>query len=967
MGIDKEIRLFKVANELSVGVNTIVDFLKKKGFDVSGNPNTKITPRQYELLQREYASDQMAKKLSEKEAEKEKERKKAINAENKANKSSNTNQVPADKKEVKVLDQNQKSNNNRQQNQQKQKQRSQEPTLPKVLGKIDLNALNTKTRPDKKQPGQDRNKQQQQQQQQQRNDGSQQPKPVVQNQQPAAQPAAPTTTPQTPKPAENSEPEVFRPGSVTLTGPRIIGKIELTDESKKSGKKKRRRRRIDKERVDINDTTAQQSGRRERRDGPQKNRNGVNGGGNNNGNAGGNNNAAGNNGNANNKDNNNSSSSRRSQERRRNRDKHQPQSQDVIVEDANRNVKETLAQLLKGKGKNKAALRRHDKRVEDRHRLEEERELEELEKKTLQVTEFVSANELASLMDVPVSKIISTCFDLGTVIAINQRLDADIISLVAEEYGFDVEFIGDDNEEGKKKEVVEDNPEDLQPRAPIVVVMGHVDHGKTKLLDYIRNTNVISGEAGGITQAIGAYNVTLPDGNHITFLDTPGHQAFTAMRARGAKITDIAVIVVAADSTVMPQTEEAIAHAQAAGVPIVFAITKVDLPTANVEKIKEELAKRNFLVEDWGGKYGSVEISAMTGYNVDKLLERIQLEAEMLELRANFNCKAEGTVVESTLDKGRGYMATVLVERGTLKIGDVLWAGAHSGKVKAMFNERGKNIYEVKPAEPASVLGLDGPPVAGDRFEVMDDERSARERALRRAQLEREIGVRTKKHLTLEEIGRRIKLGNFHELNIIIKGDVQGSVEAVQDSLEKLSTEEIQVNIIGKGVGQISENDIMLASASNAIIIGFDVRPSASAKKLADKEQIDIKLYSIIYDAIDAVKHAMEGLLAPKTKEEEFGVAEVKSVFRIAKVGNIAGCLVTSGKVLRTNSCRVVRDGVVIHKGKVAALKHYKDDVKEVAMGMECGVDLEKFHEYQVGDILEAYEEKEVARTLDEE
>jgi translation initiation factor IF-2 len=533
--------------------------------------------------------------------------------------------------------------------------------------------------------------------------------------------------------------------------------------------------------------------------------------------------------------------------------------------------------------------------------------------------------------------------------------------LVADYFGFQVQLISDEKDDDSAADE-EDDPADLVPRAPIVVVMGHVDHGKTKLLDHIRKTNVISGEAGGITQAIGAYNVTLPDGKRITFLDTPGHQAFTAMRARGAKVTDIAVIVVAADSTVMPQTEEAIAHAQAAGVPIVFAITKIDLPTANVEKIKEELAKRNFLVEDWGGKYGCVEISAVTGQNVDALLERILLEAEMLELKANFNCKAKGTIVESTLDKGRGYMATVLVQRGTLKVGDVIWAGSHSGKVKAMFNERGKKIEEVHPAEPASVLGLDGSPIAGDRFEVMADERSAREKAAQHEQLAREISFRTKKHLTLDEIARRIKLGNFKELNIIIKADVQGSVEALQDSLEKLSTEQISVNVLWKSVGQITEGDVMLASASNAIIIGFEVRPSASAKRLAEKEQIQIKTYSIIYDAINDVQDAMKGMLAPETKEEVIGTAEVKSVFRISKVGNIAGCLVTEGKVLRSNKVRVIREGVVLFTGKIAALKHYKDDAKEINMGMECGLSIENYNDFKEGDILEAFEEKVVER-----
>ncbi|MBO4771760.1 MAG: translation initiation factor IF-2, partial [Bacteroidales bacterium] len=869
-----------------------------------------------------------------------------ISAENKANKAANSNQVSSsDQKEVKASDQNQRQNNNQKpQNQQrndKHRQKYQEPAIPKVIGKIDLSAINTKTRPDKKNSGQDRNRQQQ-------------------PQQPKAEQAAPQNIQQTPAPQAPAKPvesiadvdnntvqtgstEIFRPGAIQLSGPRILGKIDLEESKKK--KKRNRRKRIDKERVDINEAAAQQGEKKEGSRKGEKNK------GDKNGNKGGDK-RGGDRGER-------GKSQEKSQEKSSKRNKRQQNVQEISEEDVNKQVRETLAKFQKQK--KKAALRRHDERVEDKKRQLEEQKREELEQKTLKVTEFVTANELASLMDVPVSQIISVCFDLGTIISINQRLDADIITLVAGEFGFEVEFIGKDKDDDKDAHE-EDKPEDLQHRAPIVVVMGHVDHGKTKLLDYVRKTNVISGEAGGITQAIGAYNVTLPDGNHITFLDTPGHQAFTAMRARGAKITDIAVIVVAADSTVMPQTEEAISHAQAAGVPIVFAITKIDLLTANVDKIKEELANRNFLVEDWGGQYGCVEISAVTGQNVDKLLERILLEAEMLDLKANFNCQAEGTVVESTLDKGRGYMATVIVERGTLKVGDIIWAGSHSGKVKAIFNERGKNIKEVRPAEPASVLGLDGSPIAGDRFEVMKDERTARDKALQHEQLSREIGFRTKKHLTLDEIARRIKLGNFQELNIVLKADVQGSVEALQDSLEKLSTEEIQINILSKGVGQISEGDVLFASASDALIIGFDVRPSSNAKKLAEKEQIQIKTYSIIYDAINDIQDAMKGMLAPETKEEVCGMAEVRSVFRIAKVGNIAGCLVVEGKVLRTNQVRVIRDGVVVHSGKIAALKHYKDDAKEINMGMECGICIESYSDFQVGDTLEAYEEKVVER-----
>ena len=941
MSIEKETRLNKVAKELSVGVSTIVDFLKKKGFEVDNSPNAKITPKQYELLQREYASDQMAKKQSEKEAEIEKERRRTINAENKASKAANTNQVSnSDKKETKVSDPNQRQNNNQKpQNQQrsdKHRPKYQEPTVPKVIGKIDLSALNTKTRPDKKSSAQQQDRNRQQQQQQQQNKGGVQQQATTQTQTPDTTPAAsaPQTAPASnaaPETPQTASPEIFRPGTIQLSGPKVLGKIDLEDSRKK---KKKKRRRIDKERVDINDSAVQQGDKKDKKDGGRKgDKKGDRGG--------------------------KSQDKDKEKDKSSKRNKRQQAIQEISQEDINRQIKEVNSKLQKGK--NKAALRRHEERKEEQKRLLEEQQREEKEKKILQVPEFVSASELASLMDVQVNQIISVCFDLGTIISVNQRLDADVISLVADYFGFQVQLISEEKDDDSAADE-EDDPADLVPRAPIVVVMGHVDHGKTKLLDHIRKTNVISGEAGGITQAIGAYNVTLPDGKRITFLDTPGHQAFTAMRARGAKVTDIAVIVVAADSTVMPQTEEAIAHAQAAGVPIVFAITKIDLPTANVEKIKEELAKRNFLVEDWGGKYGCVEISAVTGQNVDALLERILLEAEMLELKANFNCKAKGTIVESTLDKGRGYMATVLVQRGTLKVGDVIWAGSHSGKVKAMFNERGKKIEEVHPAEPASVLGLDGSPIAGDRFEVMADERSAREKAAQHEQLAREISFRTKKHLTLDEIARRIKLGNFKELNIIIKADVQGSVEALQDSLEKLSTEQINVNVLWKSVGQITEGDVMLASASNAIIIGFEVRPSASAKRLAEKEQIQIKTYSIIYDAINDVQDAMKGMLAPETKEEVIGTAEVKSVFRISKVGNIAGCLVTEGKVLRSNKVRVIREGVVLFTGKIAALKHYKDDAKEINMGMECGLSIENYNDFKEGDILEAFEEKVVER-----
>lgn len=978
MGDNRETRLNKAAKEFNVGVSTIVDFLNKKGCKLpSSDPNQRIDAKMYDLLVREYSSDKMAKKQSEKQAEIEKERTKAISAENKANakKTNNTNQAPVENKEVKVLgkedlDQNKNKSNNKPQNQQKGQDRKKspsEPSIPKVIGKIDLSSINTKTRPDKKSE-KDKNA----------GKGNNQPKREQQPAKPQTEvqltPAAKTTAPEVqtsveaPKAdsqtvqnvqpaAKSQEPEVFRPGTVTLTGPTILGKIELSDESKKSGKnRKKKRKRIDKERVDINSSEVsgkgsdkKGNGRKDKdrdKDKERKDKENASSGkkGGDRGNGG---------SPAKEKD--------RDKNKRKDKDK-RPQPQEVSDEDVAKQVKDTLARLTGGKQKSKTSKHRRDKREDYQNKKAEMEALQEQEKKVLKVTEFITANELATLMNVQVNQIIATCFDLGTMVSINQRLDAEIISLVAPEFGFDVQFITAEEEE--KAEEVADNEEDLEPRAPIVTVMGHVDHGKTSLLDYIRKSNVIAGEAGGITQHIGAYNVSLPDGKRITFLDTPGHEAFTAMRARGAKITDIAVIVIAADDSIMPQTEEAISHAQAAGVPIIFAINKIDKPGADPEKIKAALAERNLLVEEWGGKYGSVDIAAKKGLNVDLLLERILLEAEMLDLKANYKKPAVGTVIESSLDKGRGYTSTVLVEGGTLRVGDVIWAGAHSGKIKAMFNERNHKIKEMKPGEPCLILGLDGAPEAGDKFKVMPDERTAREKALQRQQIEREMGVRTKKHLTLEEIGRRIAIGSFQELNIIIKGDVQGSIEALQDSLENLSTEEIQVKVISKAVGAISESDVLLASASNAVIIGFQVRPSASAKKLAEKEQIDIKTYSIIYDAIDDIKDAMEGMLGSETKEEFCGTAEIKAVYRIAKLGNIAGCFVTEGKILRTNKVRVIRDGIVVFTGALGSLKHFKDDVKEVNAGMECGLSIDKYNDIQEGDIVEAFEEKEVKKKL---
>ena len=715
----------------------------------------------------------------------------------------------------------------------------------------------------------------------------------------------------------------------------IIKEIRKTDDKSKEGDdeagKKKKRNRIGKERVDINAPGNQAAPRKEGKDGhPGK--------GNNQGKPG-------------------------KEQGKPNKDRFKKPAPKVEVsdEDVAKQVKETLARLT-NKTKNKAAKYRKEKRDNVRDRMMEQEEMEQEESKILNLTEFVTANELANMMDIPVTQVIGTCMSIGMMVSINQRLDAETINLVAEEFGYQTEYVSAEVSQAITEEV--DAEEDLQPRAPIVTVMGHVDHGKTSLLDYIRKANVIAGEAGGITQHIGAYNVKLEDGRHITFLDTPGHEAFTAMRARGAKVTDIVIIIVAADDNVMPQTKEAINHAMAAGVPIVFAINKIDKPAANPDKIKEELAAMNFLVEEWGGKYQSQDISAKKGLGVEELLEKVLLEAEMLELKANPDRKATGSIIESSLDKGRGYVATVLVSNGTLRIGDIVLAGTSYGKVKAMFNERNQRIKEAGPAEPVLILGLNGAPAAGDTFHVFDTDQEAREVANKREQLQREQGLRTQKMLTLDEVGRRLALGDFHELNVIVKGDVDGSVEALSDSLIKLSTEQIQVNVIHKGVGQISESDVTLAAASDAIIVGFQVRPSASAGKLAENEGVDIRKYSVIYDAIEEVKAAMEGMLAPTMKEQVTATIEVREVFNISKVGMVAGAMVKTGKVKRSDRARLIRDGIVVFTGNINALKRFKDDVKEVGTNFECGISLAGCNDLKVGDVIETFEEIAVKQTL---
>ena len=764
--------------------------------------------------------------------------------------------------------------------------------------------------------------------------------PAVETPRPAA--GQPVSAPAAEKPAapqpEAPKDNIFRPTVATLTGPQVLGTMDVSG-FVPGGKHKRKR--LQKEKVDV--SKAQKSG--SQGGGKQGGQGGQNRPGQGGQNRPGQNNQP------------------KPGEGRRNKNKNNAPKPvvrpEVSDEEVSKQIKDTLARLTAKGAKTKASKYRKEKREAVHERMHEEIEREEQERSVLKVTEFVTVSELATMMNVPATEVIMACMNLGLMVSINQRLDAEALVVVAEEFGFKVEFVSVEIQEAIADEG--DKEEDLVPRPPIVTVMGHVDHGKTSLLDNIRKTNVIEGEAGGITQHIGAYSVEL-NGQKITFLDTPGHEAFTAMRARGAKITDVAIIIVAADDNVMPQTIEAINHAQAAGVPMVFAINKIDKPNANPDHIKEQLAQMNYLVESWGGKYQDQEISAKKGINLDKLLEKVLLEAELLDLKANPNKKAVGTVIESTLDKGRGYVATVLVQNGTLHIGDVVLSGTYTGRVKAMFNENGKKVTEAGPSTPVQVLGLNGAPQAGDTFNVMDDDRSAREIANKREQLQRMQGIMTQKHVTLDEIGRRIAIGSFKELNIIVKGDVDGSIEAMSGSLIKLSKESVQVNVIHAAVGQISESDVLLAAASNAIIVGFQVRPSAAARKLAEKEEIEIRLYSIIYDAINDIKDAIEGMLEPVMKEEIVASVEVMEIFKISKVGTVAGCIVREGRLTRTTPIRVIRDGIVIYTGKLGSLKRFKDDVKEVTMGQDCGLNIESFNDVRVGDIVEGYEQVEVKR-----
>ena len=924
------IRLSKVTKECNVGLQTVVEFLQKKGFgDVEASPNSKISEEQYELLLKEFSPDKGLRTQAEKLSQQRQENKESKKASSRSAKQQKKPEMI--KVEVKKVD------------------------GPKVLGHIDLDAA----KKPKEKPAQETAKQE-----------AVAATPETVKEQTVQKPetaTAETTAPKAEKPAIGTEVDgVFRLNPAPQAGPGLTvkGHIDLSALNQSTRPKKKSKEEKRREREEKNRPNGQQGqGDRKKRTRIGKERVDVNAVANqiqnNNGNGGGqkkNNNANNNHANANN-------NGGKNKQRQKNQPKQAPVQAEVSDEEVAKQVRETLARLTNKNNKmGKGAKYRREKRDAIRAGIEEEIQAEAAESKILKLTEFVTANELATMMNVPVTQVIATCMSIGIMVSINQRMDAETINIVAEEFGFQTEYVS--TEVSEAVNVVEDDEEDLLPRAPIVTVMGHVDHGKTSLLDYIRQTNVIAGEAGGITQHIGAYNVELQDGRHVTFLDTPGHEAFTAMRARGAQVTDIAIIIIAADDSIMPQTKEAINHAVAANVPIVFAINKVDKPTANPEKIKEGLAQMNFLVEDWGGKYQSQDISAKKGIGVEELLEKVLLEAEMLDLKANPNRKAMGTIIESSLDKGRGYVATVLVSNGTLRVGDVMLAGTHYGRVKAMLDERGRRVKEIGPAQAATILGLNGAPQAGDAFHIMDSDQEAREIASKREHLAREQGLRTLKRVDLNEIGRRIALGDFKELNLIVKGDVDGSIEALSDSLIKLSTEKIQVNVIQKAVGQISENDVNLAAASDAIIVAFQVRPSAAARRLAEQEGVDIRTYSVIYDALEEVKDAMEGMLSPEIKEEVTAQVEVRQVYHISKVGTVAGAYVIDGKVHRSDKARVVRDGIVVFTGEINALKRFKDDVKEVSTNFECGLSLVNYNDLREGDIIETFAEIEIKAKL---
>lgn len=901
MTSERKIRLSQVCREFNVGLTTIVEFLAKRGVEIESAPSTLVTPDVYSMLEKEYGGGRVndgRQSIRER-----------INTKQESVTLEKKREAEEERKEVFV----------------KSSTISEEKIVgPKVVGKIDLNPKPQPKPVEKPQPKEEVKVEQPK---------KSEPKVVAQTEKPQPKPQSDIQAKTYDERMAEREDNVFRANDDNnrLSGPTVLGKLDLSSINTETGygRKREKRKRITKDKVDVSRPQPTQ----------QKPANGGSSQGNQH----------------------NAAPGKKDKKAKKVQQQPKPVVRpEVSDEEVQRQVKDTLARLTAKGAKTKGAKYRKEKREEAAMRMNEALEREQAESKILKVTEFVTVSDLATMMNVPVTGVITACMNLGLMVSINQRLDAEALVVVAEEFGFKVEFVSAEVQETIGDEEV-DAPEDLLPRPPIVTVMGHVDHGKTSLLDNIRKTNVTEGEAGGITQHIGAYSVEL-NGQKIAFLDTPGHEAFTAMRARGAKMTDVAIIIIAADDDVMPQTKEAIHHAQAAGVPMVFAINKIDKPGANPEHIKEQLAQMNLLVEEWGGKYQSQDISAKKGLNLDKLLEKVLLEAEMLELKANPNRRASGTVVESSLDKGRGYVATVMVQNGTLRVGDVMLSGVHSGKVKAMFNERGQKVTVAPPSTPVLVLGLDGAPQAGDTFNVMEDERSARNVANKREQLQRMQGIRTQKHVTLDEIGRRIAIGNFKELNIIVKGDVDGSIEAMTDSLQRLSKEEVQVNVIHKAVGQISESDVLLAAASNAVIVGFQVRPSQGARKLAEKEEIEIRMYSIIYDAINDIQDAIEGMLEPVTKEEIVCSIEVLETFKISKVGTIAGGIVREGKLQRNTPVRVIRDGIVVYTGKLGSLKRFKDDVKEVTNGQDCGLNIDGYNDIKVGDVIEGYEIVQVKR-----
>ena len=975
-----EIRLSKIARQFNIGLGTLIDFLNGKGANItSSDPNAKISDEFMPAVEAKFGGDLAAKQDSEKVATKLKEmidvsKKKPSSEEDEAEKEviikttsiAATQEKPAvaqkpveapvlEKQPEPVVDETPApvavapveapaekvvetpvvasapveeeiapSAPEKPAEEESQKP-ERESFGPKIIDKIDLDSIGKKKPVVEEKPAEP--------------EAPETQETVAES--PAAEPVKPVEEQPVRKEPREAVIEVEK-----LAGPKVMGKVDLS--KFETPKKKGKRERIkpgQSQKVDVTKINASNNQSK-----------GGNGGGKNGGGFG--------------KDGKRNDSNGGGKGRNRGKDRFRPAMTEAETEEMQKEIqkqiKETYARMNEGKGKNNfGAKHRKEKREAAADRLQEEIQQQELDKKVLKVTEFVTVNDLATLMNnTPVTKVIAACMSLGLMVSINQRLDAETLVLVAEEFGYEVEFVTANLTEEINSEEETDKPEDLVPRPPVITVMGHVDHGKTSLLDYIRKANVIAGEAGGITQHIGAYNVKLPSGRRITFLDTPGHEAFTAMRARGAKMTDLAIIIIAADDAIMPQTVEAISHAQAAGVPMVFAINKIDKPGANPDKIREQLSNMNILVEDWGGKYQCQEISAKKGINVDLLLDKVLLEADMLDLKANPNRRATGAVIESSLDKGRGYLATVLVQNGTMRVGDVMLSGCYTGRVKAMFNERGQKVDEAGPSTPVSVLGLNGAPTAGETFNIMADEREAKEIANKREQLIRIQGIKTQKHMTLEEIGRRIAIGNFKELNVIVKGDVDGSVEALSDSLIKLSTEEVRVNVIHKAVGAISESDVLLAAASDAVIIGFQVRPSTGARKLAEKEEIEIRLYSVIYDAINEVKDGIEGMLAPEEKEEITATAEVLETFKISKVGTIAGAIVREGKLQRTSKIRVIRDGIVVYTGELGSLKRFKDDVKEVVSGQDCGLNILNYNDIKVGDVVEAYQVVEVKRTL---